>query len=266
MPDSNASGVHEKPASIAIVGASGKIGSWLWETLEPEGIELLDCGRTTGHPLEDALLSDCVFLSNPPDSMGDVLGRIFAKNPGGKVFVSLHSLQKPALDLLEARCGKENGFFGMHPLFMPKNISLEGQSIIFCDSEQKRFSPYFFSLFSSKGFRCHSFTRQEHDSLMAFEHGLNHFDSIAFAKTFALNGSFPSTNNFRIKTELLGRIFAQNPELYFETIFDNPESAKWTESFCRNAEELTGILKKKDKEAFKKYFEDAKKRFSEMGF
>jgi len=59
---------------------------------------------------------------------------------------------------------------------------------------------------------------------------------------------------YRLELAMVGRLFAQAPELYTEIIFSNPENIEMMQRYVERFEQLLSLLKANDKAEFKKSF------------
>src|SRR5659263_208997 len=69
---------------------------------------------------------------------------------------------------------------GTHPLFGPREASIEGQTMVLCQGRGERWFQWLQDFLNQAGARVKITTAAEHDRLMAVVQGLAHFILIAF--------------------------------------------------------------------------------------
>jgi len=61
---------------------------------------------------------------------------------------------------------------------------------------------------------------------------------------------------YRLELAMVGRLFAQDPELYSDIIFSNPENVESIKRYIRRFEKLLAIMESGDKKAFVEVFDE----------
>jgi prephenate dehydrogenase len=132
---------------------------------------------------------------------------------------------------------------GTHPLFGPLTTSLENQNVVVCKGRGTQWLQWLEDELKAKGAVVTRMDPATHDRHMAVVQGLNHFLTICLARTLqrlemrpqdALNYTTPV---FRIKLDIIGRLFGQDLNLYPNLIKQNPHVPQAIETFLTALEE-----------------------------
>jgi chorismate mutase/prephenate dehydrogenase len=110
-------------------------------------------------------------------------------------------------------------------------------------------------------------TAEEHDRAMALVQVLTHFQTQVFGWTLARLG-VPLEQSLRFTSPaylmelyVAARHFGQDPKLYGAIEMQNPETGRVTAELRRVADELAGVLSRRDQEAFGRMFEEVRAFF-----
>lgn len=222
--------------TIGIIGGTGHMGRWFQKFFTDAGHKVLISGRkttlTTADLVED---SHVVILSIPIDaavSMAEKIGPLLRKD---QLLMDFCSLKEGITDAMKRSTEAE--VIGTHPLFGSFTDCLKGQNIILCPGRGTRWLQWLESEFESKGAIITRMDPIEHDRNMAVVQGLSHLLTISLGRTLQKLGMPPdqarlySTPVFRMKMDLVGRLFAQDLDLYKNLIGQNRFTLEALEAF-----------------------------------
>ncbi len=236
-----------KIKSIGIIGGNGSMGKWFHGFFEKAGypVEISDLNTQLTN---EALAKRCsvVILSTPID-----VAIHLSK--------SLGPLMKPDQLLMDLCSQKEDivremtvhsccSVLGTHPMFGPYTDTMKGQNIILCPGRGNDFTAWANDLFSNAGAHVTELDPVEHDRHMALVQGLTHLISICMARTLQKMNLHPtdvfsiSTPIFRINSDIMGRVFAQDPDLYATLVGENRYVKEVLELFLSSLDEGTKTL------------------------
>src|SRR5207249_3835503 len=93
-----------------------------------------------------------------------------------------------------------------------------------------------------------------------------HFTSLIFANCIPNpSQALPfATPVFQMQTYIAGRVLSQSPELYRDIQMENPYFAELLKKFEDSFADLKEIVLKKDKDAFKRFFETCSDHFDSL--
>jgi len=257
---------HKKPI-IGIVGGEGKMGSWFRGFFEREGCEVLISDRDTKISNKDlAKTSDIVVVSVPIKETKRVIREITPYLKKDALLTDFTSLKDFATrEMKKAKCA----VLGMHPLFGPLTSDLKSQTIVFCKigKKENKWIRFLKNLFEKNGAKIIEISPQKHDFQMAFLQGLLHFSVISFSyflktKRFKPNPYF-LTPMFRLQSLLIGRLFAQKPDICSSLEIENPHFKKVLRDYIKTISEFQKIIEKKDYRGFEEKFIKARNYFSD---
>ncbi len=262
---------------IGIIGGTGGMGKWFEDFFTSCDAHVTISGRKTGPSFEElAKASDILILSVPMGAAIDLaksLGPLMSKNQLLTDFCSM----KEDICIAMAESGAPLSL-GLHPLFGPQTASIKGMNIIFCeDAQSKDTSPWANAL--EKMFVDHGaiITRMdpvEHDKKMALVQGLNHFMTICLAGAMKKLDIKPedaaifSTPIFRLKLDIVGRLFAQDTSLYADLIKKNRHVPEVLDTFKQAMFDASSAFTGSDDDAAGVYLDELNDffdKFSEQG-
>jgi chorismate mutase/prephenate dehydrogenase len=151
---------------------------------------------------------------------------------------------------------------GIHPLFGPSTFSMDKQIIVVTPGRYEGSCKWVIDQMSEWGAITVRSSGEEHDRIMAVEQALRHFATFTFGRFLfrenvdlfrSLEFSSPI---YRLELGMVGRLFAQAPDLYSGIIFASDERRSLLKEFITSITELTSMVEKSDKEEFETEFKE----------
>ncbi len=158
---------------------------------------------------------------------------------------------------------------GLHPMFGPDVSSLAKQVIVMCDGRKKEDYHWLKQQFEIWGVAVRNISAAEHDHGMTLIQALRHFTSFAYGSHLAkenpdleqlLNLSSPI---YRLELLMVGRLFAQDPNLYADIILSSEENIDMIKRFHQRFDEAILLLENNNRAGFIKNFENVEQWFGE---
>ncbi len=212
--------------TIGIIGGTGNLGRWFKDFFSKAGHTVLVAGRKTPvSPLDTAKKSDVVILSVPIDvaiRLSEEIGPILSQD---QLLMDLCSLKETVLKSMLRFTQAQ--VVGTHPLFGPFADSIKGQNIIVCPGRGTGWLKWLEDELRGKEAVVTRMDPVTHDRNMAVVQGLTHLLTVCMARTLQKMNMSPdeaissSTPVFRLKINLIGRLFSQDPSLYASLIGAN---------------------------------------------
>jgi len=243
-------------SSIAIIGGLGEMGRLFTRFFESHGFRPGTADLNTPLTPEQAVReSDIVVLSVPLHETVGIIHKLAPLFRPGQLVLDLTSLKvAPVREMLATPAF----VVGLHPMFGGRISNFNGQTLAACPV---RIDPadwnWLRGLFISSGIRVKVCSPEEHDRMMSIIQVLFHLTTMLIGRTLRkLDIDIPETMeytspSYRIEMNLVGRIFAQSPELYGAITQMNPNSTSifqelrdgldLYESFYRSAD-LSGFM------------------------
>ncbi|MDN6774777.1 MAG: bifunctional chorismate mutase/prephenate dehydrogenase, partial [Enterobacterales bacterium] len=210
---------------VVIVGGRGQMGRLFEKMLQLSGYEVRILEQDDW-PQAEALCADAgmVIVSVPIHLTEQAIARL-PKLPEDCLLVDLASVKnKPLQAMLAAHRGP---VLGLHPMFGPDVGSLAKQVVVYCDGRQPEAYQWLLEQLQVWGARLHRISAVEHDQNMAFIQALRHFATFAYGLHLAEENVqleqllALSSPIYRLELVMVGRLFAQDPQLYADIIMSS---------------------------------------------
>ena len=246
--------LNEQARPIVIVGGDGKMGQLFRRMLTLSGytVRILDSGDWADAP---ELLADAgmVIVSVPIHLTEQVIKQL-PPLPEDCILVDLASVKNgPLQAMLAAHTGP---VLGLHPMFGPDSGSLAKQVVVYCDGRQPEAYQWFLEQIQVWGARLHRISAVEHDQNMAFIQALRHFATFAYGLHLAEENVqleqllALSSPIYRLELAMVGRLFAQDPQLYADIIMSSENNLALIKRYYQRFGEAITLLEHGDKQAF----------------
>ena len=243
--------MHKK--NITIIGGNGAMGQLFKNYWQDYNVSILSENDWHAAPaiLKDA---DLVVISVPISVTEQVIkdaAPFLAKECILMDFTSIK--QQPIETMLRYHQGS---VIGLHPMFGPTIKSPDNQIIINCGGRCITDCSWVFDSLTTMGFHLVAMVPVEHDKIMGFIQGIEHFSTFAlgnFLKRFDVHPEqiFKiSSPIYQTKLALMGRIFDQDPKLYADIIMADDARIDLIIKYIDYLQALKPMLLSHDKEKF----------------
>ncbi|MEQ1965127.1 bifunctional chorismate mutase/prephenate dehydrogenase [Xenorhabdus khoisanae] len=239
---------------VVIVGGSGKMGKLFSRllTLSSYEVRVLEVGDWDH--AEDILAdAGMVIISVPIHLTEDIIRRL-PPLPEQCILVDLASIKhKPLNAMLDVHQGP---VLGLHPMFGPDVGSFAKQVVVYCDGRYPEAYQWLLEQISVWGARLHQISAEQHDKNMSFIQALRHFSTFSYGRHLAKEGIdlqqllSLSSPIYRLELVMVGRLFAQDPQLYADIIMSSPENIELIRRYHQSFGQALEILENKDKSTF----------------
>lgn len=239
---------------VVIVGGAGRMGRLFGRMLTLSGYEVrsLDAGDWD-QAAELVADAGMVLVSVPIHDTVAVIGRLPAL-PEGCLLVDITSTKRGPLEaMLAAHPGP---VLGLHPMFGPDVDSLAKQVVAYTPGRDPEASRWLLEQIRLWGARLHEVSPADHDHAMGLIQALRHFSTFAYGLHLAhedrsLDDLLAlSSPIYRLELIMVGRLFAQDPELYADIIMASPENLALIERYHERFAEALDVLRAGDREGF----------------
>lgn len=212
--------------TIGIIGGTGGMGRLFEKLFISSGHKVLIAGRSTELSYRDlAVQSDVIILSTPVSAAVEICKDIGPLITEGKALMDFCSLKEEIVSAMMECTNAE--VVGTHPMFGPFTDSLAGQNIILCKGRGETWIKWIEKEFKRYGAVVSIMEPMIHDRTMAVAQGLTHLLTICMGRTLQKLDMSPSeagpysTPIFKLKNDLVGRLFAQDLDLYATLVGSN---------------------------------------------
>ena len=244
--------------TIGILGGTNGIGESFAKHLRAKfpKKEILVTGRKTELSNKKCTqVSDLVIFSVPIIATEKLILELAPLSRKDQIWIDFTSIKVfPVTAMLQSK----SEVCGTHPMFGPAP-DITGQKIIFTPA---RISTESLEQLKEvfEDFEQITSTPEEHDRIMSVVQGLSHFsDFITGATIKELGIPFEkilqfSSPPYQLKLDVLGRMFAQNPNLYAQIATQNPQTIQTTQIFFETFQKLKDLVDVRAHESLAKEF------------
>lgn len=213
---------------VGIIGGTHGTGAQFASLLKKQGFKVQVSGRKTKTTNGQLAKESDILIFAPPllNSVEIIKKTISHCTKKDQLILDVCSLKTNQMRAMSRAAGQ---VIGMHPLFGSFFKKVRGQNIILCPANRKYLSELT-GLLRTLGLRVHLMSSEAHDQLMATIQVIPHLNALISGNLFRELNIHPELSlelcSPIYKTELLmiGRIYAQNPELYSAILAQNPLS------------------------------------------
>lgn len=215
-----------KNIQIGIIGGTRGMGKWFADFLRKQGYQVHVAGSSSGMPLaEMAACCQVVVVSVPIGITSEIIAKVGPSLGRESLLMDLTSLKVDPVKAMLSHSVAE--VIGCHPLFGPQVETPEKQHVVICPARGETWLPWLREVLARGGASVEEITSERHDELMSVVQGLNHLNTImmgmALSKTAAPVSQLDrfTTPFFDIKSQIVRKIFSDNPRLYAEIVCKN---------------------------------------------
>ena len=222
--------------------------------------EILFSGRQTDITNESIVETcDLVIFAVPISHTVEVIQSLAHLSREDQVWMDFTSIKESPV---EAMMQSKAEVCGAHPLFGPVN-NPKGQTVVLCPDRIGEDS-YQVVRGIFEDFQILESTAIEHDKLMGMVQNLSHFADFVLGKTLKdVGADIPnlmafSSPPYRIKLDLLARIFAQNSVLYADISSHNHHGRVFEQAFLEAAQFFVSQIRAGNRELISQEFTEIK--------
>ncbi len=243
---------------IVVVGGHGKLGGLFAHLFELSGykVRILDVGDWE-RASEICAGAGMVVVSVPIEQTESVIKQL-PPLAADCLLVDLTSVkQAPLAAMLQAHAGP---VLGLHPMFGPDVGSLAKQVVVVCHGRHSASYQWLLEQLVIWGARLHEAAATEHDEAMQLVQAMRHFTAFVYGYHLQheqanieqlLQFSSPI---YRLELAMVGRLFAQDANLYADIIFSQPETRTLARHHLARYQEALQMLEQGNKAEFKRMF------------
>ncbi|CCO44438.1 T-protein (Includes: Chorismate mutase; Prephenate dehydrogenase) [Vibrio nigripulchritudo SOn1] len=245
--------------SVVIVGGHGQLGGLFGRMFRLSGYNVKVLGSQDWERADEILDGAGLVVVTVPIHLTESVIAKLDNLPENCILCDLTSIKdKPLAAMMETHQGP---VVGLHPMFGPDVPSLAKQVVVFCDGRGEDSYHWLLKQIEIWGASLCKCEAQEHDHGMTLIQALRHFTSFAYG--LHLSGENPNIDNllqlsspiYRLELAMVGRLFAQDPNLYADIILSSEDNIEMIKRFHQSFGSALEMLEKTDKKAFVESFE-----------
>lgn len=263
-----AADVHLQDKNVVVVGGAGALGRLFVRLFESAGatVNVIDTGDWA---LAEAYCTqaDLVLVSVPVALTVDVITQL-PTLPPSCILADVTSIKQQPL---EAMLAKHSGpVVGLHPMFGPQQATLAKQLMVACHGRDEDNYQWLLHSIQRWGAQVKQIDAQEHDKAMSFVQVLRHLSTFVYGAHLAqervdvqqlLDLSSPI---YRLELMMVGRLFAQDANLYADIILSDPHNFQMLRRYVQLFDTLLEDLEQRGKSDFVQRFADVREYFGEF--
>lgn len=244
--------------SIVIVGGNGQLGGLFKRMFELSGYQVKILGSQDWANAQEIVKDAGMVVVSVPIHLTDSVIKKLPALPNDCILCDLTSIKaEPLAAMLEAHAGP---VVGLHPMFGPDIPSMAKQVIICSEGRHPEAYQWLLKQFEIWGASICDIGAEEHDNGMTLIQALRHFTSFAYGSH--LSKENPNLDTlvqlsspiYRLELAMVGRLFAQDPDLYGDIIMSSQRNIDMIKRFHQRFGEAIEILEHRNKAEFVRQF------------
>ncbi|GGP52774.1 T-protein [Shewanella algicola] len=261
--------VKQDLGHVVIVGGEGKLGQLFTQMLTLSGYKVNSIDKNDWQNA-DVIFDGAglVIVTVPINVTCEVIADKLTQLPQHCILADLTSIkQKPLAAMLDAHKGP---VVGLHPMFGPDVGSLAKQVVVVCHGREPQAYQWLLQQMEIWGARIVEAEAERHDKAMQLVQAMRHFSTFVYGLNLCkeeadieslLQFSSPI---YRLELAMVGRLFAQDPELYADIIFAQQGSQHAISDYLDNYRDALTMLKAGNRQEFVTQFQRVAKWFGDF--
>lgn len=243
---------------IVVIGGAGALGRVFVDMFKRSDYNVSVLEKDDWTKADEILAGAGLVLVAVPIKLTQQVIAKLNNLPKGCILADITSTKAKSLNaMLDVHSGP---VVGLHPMFGPDVSSLVKQVVVVCHGREAEQYQWLVEQIRIWGSIIQQVDAQQHDDAMVFIQVMRHFCSFVFGSHLAsANPDLQqlvslSSPIYRLELAMVGRLFAQDPALYADIIFDNKDSLARLTEFSDKFSQALALVEKGDKGEFIKQF------------
>ncbi|USD64824.1 bifunctional chorismate mutase/prephenate dehydrogenase [Vibrio sp. SCSIO 43136] len=253
--------------TVVIVGGKGQLGSLFARMFRLSGYEVKILGSQDWDDAEAICAGAGLVVVTVPIHLTEGVIAKLPTLPSECILCDLTSIKSKPLQAMMAN--HQGPVVGLHPMFGPDVPSLAKQVVVCCDGRQSEAYQWLLKQIEIWGAVVCPIDAAEHDHGMTLIQALRHFTSFAYG--LHLCGEQPDLSKllqlsspiYRLELAMVGRLFAQDPNLYADIIMSSEQNIEMIKRFHHCFGQAIEMLEGSNKQAFVTAFDEVSDWFGD---
>ena len=253
---------------VVVVGGQGALGARFVSLFSRSGYEVVVLEQQDWVEADAICADAALVLMAVPITITEQLINKLPALPAGCVLADITSIkQQPLAAMLAKHSGP---VVGLHPMFGPDITNLVKQVVVVCHGRAETQYQWLLKQLNVWGAELAVKQAAEHDSAMQLIQAMRHFSSLVYGVHLAdenadLNELLQlSSPIYRLELAMVGRLFAQNAELYADIMLSSCDVAALLQRYQQRFGVLLQLLQAKDKAGLMAQFSKGQQFFGEL--
>lgn len=259
---------REGGGKVVIVGGRGALGQRFASLFSRSGYQV-DVLEQADWPEAERIVADAVLvlIAVPIHATLDVIKQL-PPLPSSCIVADLTSIKAAPLAAMLAQ--HQGPVLGLHPMFGPDISNIVKQVVVVCHGRHAQSYHWLLQQFTVWGAVLSEKTASQHDELMQLIQAMRHFSSLVYGVHLAeehadlaqlLELSSPI---YRLELAMIGRLFAQNAELYADIMLSSVAVTGLLQRYQHRFNQLSHLLAARDKQGLMAEFAKGQQFFGEL--
>ncbi|OCG21113.1 bifunctional chorismate mutase/prephenate dehydrogenase [Gilliamella sp. wkB108] len=257
--------IYTGQGSIVIIGGNGQMGRLFSRLFTLSGYNVKTLGSKTMHQAAEVIKdAAAVIVTVPINKTCEIINQL-PPLPKDCVLTDFTSIKvKPLKAMLDKHQGP---VVGLHPMFGPDVPNLAKQIIVYCEGREPDKYQWLIEQMRIWGANLCSIDAKQHDKCMSFIQALRHFTSFAYGVNLQQEHAdleqliALSSPIYRLELMMVGRLFAQDPELYADIIMASDDNIELIKRYYKRFGQLVELIAQRDKTKFIENFNEVRTWF-----
>lgn len=253
---------------VFVVGGRGALGAKFVEFFKNSGYETHVIDKGESWPAQDLLSKAQLVMISVPINQTEAVIKALPRLPDDCVLTDVTSTKvEPLKAMLNAHKGP---VVGLHPMFGPTIKTFAKQLVVVTPGRASENYQWLIEQLSNWGAHLYHTDADSHDDAMGWVQAFRHLSTFVYGLHMAkenvdidnlLNVSSPI---YRMELMMVGRLFAQNPELYADIMLSHGERSESINRYLELFSTLLETIKKGNKEALISLYAEAQNYFGDF--
>jgi chorismate mutase/prephenate dehydrogenase len=259
--------INPNIGKVVIIGGAGALGKLFVKLFEQSNYTVTSLEKDDWARSDEIFAgADLVIVAVPIKLTISIIEKL-SNLPKHCILTDITSVKnEPLQAMLKVHSGP---VVGLHPMFGPDSPGMIKQVVVVCHGRAPDKYEWLLEQMRTWGAVLHESASTEHDSAMAFIQVMRHFSTFVYGQH--LKEEDPDLSSllmfsspiYRLELAMVGRLFAQEPSLYADIIFNNAESLALLKRFHARFGEALQLVEEVDKASFVSQFNETKKWFGD---
>ncbi|MCF4009000.1 bifunctional chorismate mutase/prephenate dehydrogenase [Rheinheimera sp. UJ63] len=253
---------------VVVVGGAGALGARFVSLFARSGYQVVVLEQQDW-PEAASLCADAalVLMAVPITLTAQLIAKLPAL-PSDCVLADLTSIKdKPLQAMLTQHAGP---VVGLHPMFGPDITNLVKQVVVVCHGRAEQQYQWLLQQLTVWGAELAEEQATAHDSAMQLIQAMRHFSSLVYGVHLAEEKAdlqqllAMSSPIYRLELAMIGRLFAQNAELYADIMLSSSDVASLLSRYQQRFGQLLALLQANDKAGLMAEFAKGQQFFGDL--
>ncbi|MCL4410549.1 MAG: bifunctional chorismate mutase/prephenate dehydrogenase [Gammaproteobacteria bacterium] len=251
--------------AVVVVGGQGQLGSFFARWFELSQYRVIIIDRDNLGELSAAVRDAALVLVSVPVALTVDVIETLPNLPDDCILADLTSVKSAPLAAMMAR--HSGPVLGLHPMFGPGIPTFAKQTILVTPGRDAQASQWLLRQFEIWGVRLHELSAERHDRAMSVIQVMRHLSTFVYGyhlvhedveldELVALSSPI-----YRLELMMVGRLFAQSPELYADIILSDRDQHRMIRRYLQRFQDLLTLIETEGREAFIREFSDVAQWF-----